>query len=124
MTKNALAFVHDTLLDGGINYEFGDYNSDIKYPYWVGEYFDHGDENEDGMSESDFTLSGFSRGKWLSLENDRERIESIFSDCTTILKNGSGVAITYEGCLIVPTGDAELKRMQITLKIKEWKVNV
>ena len=123
MTKAVLGFIDKILSEAGLNYELEEWTAKIEYPYWVGSYTTYEAENEDGMCEADFTLSGFSRDKWITLENDREIIESLFSDCTTILENGSGVDISYNGCLIVPTGDAELKRMQITLKIKEWKVN-
>lgn len=122
MTKALLHYIDKRLSDAGINYELAEWTAEISYPYWVGDYNENGAENEDGMFECDFTLDGFSRGKWITLENDREIIESIFSDCTTILDNGSGIDVSYSGSMIVPTGDAELKRMQIKLKIKEWKV--
>lgn len=124
MTKAALKFINDTLENAGINYDFAERKRGIIYPYWVGEYADLGAENEDGMSEYSFTLNGWTRGEWLDLENERETVESFFSDCTTILENGSGIDISYAGAQIIPTGDAELKRMQINLNIKEWKVTV
>lgn len=124
MTKTVLKFINDRLTDNSINYEFGEWTSPIIYPYFVGEYSDLGSDTEDGLCESDFTLNGFTRGMWLDLENAREAIEELFSDCTTILENGSGVDISYSGCLIIPTGDSELKRIQINLKIKEWKVSI
>ena len=42
---------------------------------------------------------------------------------TTILPNGNGLAIFYAGSLVVPTGDEELKKIEIHLRINEWKVN-
>ncbi len=124
MTKAALAFINRKLTDSAINYEFGEWTSAIVYPYFVGEYNDAGSNTEDGLSESSFTLNGFTRGTWLDLENSREIIEDLFSDCTTILENGSGIDISYSGALIVPTGDDALKRIQISIKIKEWKVTI
>lgn len=124
MTKTALKFINNTLESAGINYDFAERKRAVVYPYWVGEYTDLGADNEDGMSEANFTLDGWTRGEWLDLENDRETIESLFNDCTTILENGSGIDISYAGAQIIPTGDAELKRMQINLTIKEWKVTV
>ena len=38
-------------------------------------------------------------------------------------EDGSAVAIFYATSLVVPTGDAELKRIQINLDVKEWSVN-
>lgn len=122
MTKTLLKFISDQLESAKINYEYGEWNSEIVYPYFVGEYTDLEPYTEDGLQESDFTLNGFTRGGWIDLETAKETIERLFQDYTTILDNGSGISISYSGCLIVPTGDAELKRIQITLKIKEWKV--
>lgn len=124
MTKNVLGFISTKLTQAGINYEYGEWNSPVRYPYFVGTYNEYEPTEEDGLHEVDFTLDGFSSGSWITLENARETIERAFYDCTAILDNGSGVDISYGGALIVPTGDAELKRIQITLKIKEWKVNI
>lgn len=124
LTKEVLKFINDKLTDRGINYDFDEKKPPIVHPYFVGDYSDLGSSTEDGLFESEFTLNGFTRGEWLTLENAREIIEELFSDCTTILENGSGVSISYSGCLIIPTGDSELKRIQITLNIKEWKVTI
>lgn len=123
MSKDVLCFIDKILTSEKINYEFGEWTSDIVYPYFVGEYQESPPINEDGLHEATFILVGFSRGSWLDLENAKETIEKLFSNLTTILSNGSGVAIFYEGAMIVPTGDAELKRIEIRLNIKEWKVN-
>lgn len=106
----------------GINYEFGSWNSKIVYPYFVGEYQETPNQNEDGMKETTFILNGYSRGTWLELENAKEKIENLF-DMYLATENNTSVAIFYENSNIIPTGDAELKRIQINLSIKEWKVN-
>ena len=124
MTKTLLKFINDKLTSASINYELGEWASDIVYPYFVGEYYETGFDTESGLSECDFTLDGFTRDTWDTLETARETIERLFSDCTTILENGSGVDISYSDSLIVPTGDSELKRIKISLKIKEWKVTI
>lgn len=123
MTKTLLKFISDKLIGAGINYEFGEWNSEIVYPYFVGEYADLEVYTEDGLQESDFTLNGFTRGSFIELETVKEKIEKLFSNCIELLSNGSGIMISYSGSLTVPTGDAELKRIQISLSIKEWKVN-
>ena len=40
---------------------------------------------------------------------------------TAILASGAGVAVFYGNASPVPTGDADLKRIQINLTIKEYK---
>ena len=68
MSIAALKIISDSLQSLGINYEFGVWTSEAVYPYWVGEYQETPPLNEDGMQETTFILSGFTRGKWLELE--------------------------------------------------------
>ena len=126
MSIEALKIISDSLKALGINYEFGVWTSDPKYPYFVGEYQEAPSLNEDGMQETTFLLTGFSRGTWLELENEKEKIAARFSKVggkTVIADSGSAVAIFYENSMILPTGDAELKKIEINLTIKEWRVN-
>ncbi len=122
MTIESLKFINKKLEENNINYEFMQWNKDIVYPYFVGEYQEAESLNEDGLQESTFILTGFSKGSWLNLEQAKEKIEKIFNSVTVILPSGNAMAVFYSGSLVVPTGDAELKRIQINLAIKEWKV--
>lgn len=122
MTIEVLKFISDRLTDAGINYEFGEWKSPIVYPYFTGEYQEESPITEDGLQEAEFVLNGFSRGSWYLLEQEKAKIEKLFSDCTSILPNGSGIDISYSGTLIIPPDDAELKRIQINLSIKEWRL--
>lgn len=92
--------------------------------YWVGEYqeIESMTKEEDGFHETSFILTGFTRGSWLSFEEAKAKIENGITK-TAILEDGSGIAIFYDSALVVPTGNDELKRLQINLTIKEWKVN-
>lgn len=127
MSKQALKLVSDAMASLGIEYGFVTYGKHpVVYPYFVGEYQETEGFTEDGLQESTFILTGFTRDSWLTLETAKEKIEDYFnrvSGYTAITANGSGVAIFYADSLIVPTGDAELKSIQINLSIKEWKVN-
>ena len=127
MSKNILKIVSDAMDELGLEYGFGVYEkSPIVYPYFVGDYSETEPMNEDGLQETTFKLTGFSRGSWLTLENARESIEKYFNKVygkTVMVDGGSAVAIFYANTLIVPTGDAELKRIQINLHCKEWSVN-
>lgn len=122
MTIESLKYINEKLDGININYEFLQWTKDIIYPYFVGEYTETESLEEDGLQESTFILNGFTRGSWLELEQAKEKIEKIFNQ-TVILPNGNGLAVFYSGSLVIPTGDAELKRIQINLAIKEWKVN-
>lgn len=127
MSKNLLKVVSDGMAELGIEYEFGEYTKEpIVYPYFVGEYTETEPMTEDGLQETTVLLTGFSRGKWLTLENAKAKIENYFNKVygkTVMVDDGSAVAIFYGNALIVPTGDEELKKIQINLQCKEWKVN-
>ena len=127
MSKQVLKLVSDAMTSLGIEYDFGTYsNNPVVYPYFVGEYQETESMTEDGLQECTFILTGFTRDSWLTLEEAKEKIENYFnrvSGYTVITDSGSGVAVFYADALIVPTGDAELKSIQINLSVKEWKVN-
>lgn len=122
MSIETLKFIADALHGIGINYEFGQWSSEIVYPYFVGEYTESEPLTEDGLHEAEFMLTGFQRGAWLDLEMEKEKIERLFSNNVHMLPSGSGLAIYYAGAFVVPQ-EAGLKSMQINLRIKEWKVN-
>ena len=122
MTIESLQFIEDQLSGAGIGYEFGRWSSDvIPDPYWVGEYTETVPLTEDGLHESTMILTGTGTS-WLGLENDKAKIEKTFGK-TAILPGGTGLAVFYSGGFIIPTGDAALKRIQINLSVKEWRVN-
>ena len=130
MSKEVLNIIDSAMKSLGLEYGFGEYGGNSKgeivYPYWVGSYTETEPYTEDGLQESTVMITGFSRGSWLELENGKDKIEHHFnrvSGKVGIARSGNAVAIFYAGALIVPTGDAELKSIQINLSIKEWKVN-
>lgn len=127
MTTEALEIISNAMESLGIEYSFGMYNKNpIVYPYFVGEYTEPPGLTEDGSQEATFMLNGFSRETWLALEEAKQKIEGYFSRVygnTAITDDGTGIAIFYASALVIPTGDAELKRIQINLQVKEWKVN-
>ena len=126
MSMQALKAIAQGMNELQIPYEFSTWTQDIIYPYFVGEYQESEPLNEDGLQETTFLLTGFTRGNWLELEEAKKKIANYFnkvSSKTVIADDGTAVAIFYASALIVPTGDAELKRIQINLTIKEWSVN-
>ena len=128
MTMQMLKLVSDGMEAMGLEYDFETFKKKpIVYPYFVGQYTEQEPATEDGLQESTFMLTGFYRGEeWLDLEDAKEKIENYFnrvSGKTAITDNGSAVAVFYMGSLVVPTGDDDLKSIQINLNVKEWKVN-
>jgi hypothetical protein len=128
MSKRVLKVVSDGMKSLGMEYGFGTYaKQPVAYPYWVGEYTESETITEDGLQDGKFLLTGFHRGTWLELEDAKEKIENYYNQVsgkTVITDNGSAVAVFYGNSMIVPTGDAELKSIQVNLITKEWKVTV
>lgn len=126
MSQQVINVISDAMEALNLEYGFVEYSGDpITYPYWVGEYTETESFTEDGLQEATFLLTGFSRESWAELEAEKELIENCFNQIsgkTVIADNGSAVAVFYAYSLIVPTGDAELKSIQINLSVKGWKV--
>ena len=124
MTVKGLGYIADKLDSAGIPYCFEEWTKEIQYPYFVGEYNESETESEDGENESIFILTGTSRKSWIELENAKADIRKIFPDdgVTAILEDETGIAVFYSSAMPVPTGTEELKRIQINLKVKEWRV--
>lgn len=122
MSIEGLKFIADEMASLGIHYAFMEWNSDVVYPYFIGEYSETESFSEDGLQEATVIVTGTTINSWLELEQARTKIENHFRNITAILSNGNAIAISYAGSLTVPTETAELKRIQTNLAIKEWKV--
>ena len=124
MSISALKFISEKLERLKIPYAFEEWTAnEVPDPYFVGEYneVESTEREENGYQETTFILTGTGR-KWLGLEQAKEIIENNITE-TAILPNGNGIAVFYSNSFPVTTGDAELKRIQINLTIKEWRVN-
>lgn len=118
-----LKFINEQLSALGIPFEFGEWTSDIKYPYFVGEITEDEPMTEDGAEEATFILTGFHRGKYIDLEECKAKIRKHFDPIHGLrAKTDSGaIAVFFAGAFNVPTGEADLKRIQINLNVKTWK---
>ena len=125
MTIEALDVISNAMSEMGLAYSLVERKAKPVYPYFTGEYQEIEPLSEDGMEETTFLLNGFSRADWLSLEEAKAKIKEKFDPKGGLIvttDTGSVVAIFYSDSLVIPTEDAELKRMQINLTIKEWSV--
>lgn len=125
MSIEALGLISGLMETLGLGYEFMEWTSAPVYPYFVGEYQETVPQNEDGEQETTFILTGFSRGSWVQLEEAKKKIKKYFTEAGRIAttESDSAVAIFYANSFPVPTGDAELKKIQINLTVKEWSVS-
>lgn len=119
-----LKFLNEQMKAIGVPYEFGLWTSDVKYPYFVGEQpSPEAFPAEDGSEVSTIILTGFHRGKIIDLETVKENIKGHFSPIHGLRSrtDSGSIAVFYDGSFYVPTGEADLKKIQINLTIKEWK---
>ena len=118
-----LNFIKDQMGKIAVPYEFGEWSSDVKYPYYVGEITEEPPTTEDGAEQSTLILNGFHRGKLIKLERDKEKIKKHFHPIYGLRGNtdSGAIAVFFDGSFYIPTGEGEAKRIQINLKIKEWK---
>lgn len=125
MTNNALMAINQSMQQLDIDYSFGiNSKNPITYPYCVGEYSEIEVDSEDGLQETTFMITAFSRTSWADLETIKNNIEQYFDQNgrSFMADDGSGIVIMYNNAIMVPKEDPELKSLQINLIIKEWKV--
>ena len=111
-----------------IPYRLGQWNSVVEYPYSTGEITEESPTTEDGHETSELLITVFHRGKdaLLELEEVKEKIKKHFSPIYGLrdeTENGT-IVIFYNGSFFIPTGEADLKKIQINLSIHEWKGDV
>lgn len=118
-----LKFIKNQMEAIGIPYEFGEWTGEVAYPYFVGEITEEATTTEDGFEQATFMVTGFHRGKYIDLEREKESIRRHFNPISGLraeTETGT-IAAFYEGAFYVPTGEADLKKIQINLLLKEWK---
>lgn len=120
---SALGIINTELNSIDVPYEFMEWTDPVHDQYWVGEYSETPTTTEDGYKEGTVILTGTTKGSWLELEQTRAKIEKHFHPICGLRKSTEegAVVIYYGNSFPVPTGEADLKRMQINLQVKEWK---
>lgn len=124
MSIAALSFMENLMQGMGVPYQFMRWEKQPPDDYYtVGEYIESPSltREESGRQDSTFILRLFTRKSWMKLEQAKAKIESAVP-ITAILPDGTGIAVFYESGMVVPTGDMQLKSMQINMTIQEWKV--
>lgn len=118
-----LKFINEQMGVIAVPYEFGQWSSTITYPYFVGEVTEEPILTEDGCEESTLILTGWHRGNFIDLETEKAKIKKHFHPIYGLRgSTDSGtIAVFFDGAFPVPSGEADLKKIQINLKIKEWK---
>lgn len=119
--RKIIADAMETLV---INYAYLEWLDEPVDLYFTGEYQEGEAVDESGQTDISFILTGFSRVGIEALEEAKEAIKQYFDKISgmVIADKESAVAIFYAGSFPVRTQDAELKKIQINLNIKEWSV--
>ena len=123
MTRESLAFIASTLFKAGIRYAYQRWNGKGADMYWIGSYVEQQYLPEDQSQLTLFLLDGFSTsGSWSRLEAEKETIKASFADVRELLTSESGISVRVESVQTFPTGTADVKRIEIQLLVKEWRV--
>lgn len=126
MTTEALNYISQYMDGLDLPYSFDLWRGDPPDLYFVGEYqeIDTDNQQDTGYEEAQFTLVGFGRGDdaVLNLEKAKEKIKRS-SNQTAILPSGSGLAVFYNTGIPVDTGVPDVKRVDIKITVKEWRVS-
>ena len=123
--SNVRKIIADAMESLGLNYAYLEWLDDPVDMYSTGEYQEGEAVDESGQVPISFILTGFSRVGIEALEEAKETIKQHFDKVSglVIADKESAVAIFYAGSFPVRTMDAELKKIQVNLNIKEWSVN-
>lgn len=125
MSVIALNYVNQMMQEIEVPYRFGRWEGTPPEWYCVCESYTEiplPNKEEDGRHETTLYLRLYTRQNPIVLEEAKEKIEKHFNR-TGILEDGSGISVSYENGMFVPTMDNTLHSMKINLKIQEWRVN-
>ena len=118
-----LKFINEQMTAIAVPYEFWEWTSPVKYPYGVGEITEDPITTEDGEEQSTLLLTFFHRGKMIDLLEIKEKIKKHFHPIYGLRGETEcgAIAVFYDGFFPIPSGEADLKKIQINLKIIEMK---
>lgn len=123
MTIEGLKFINQCMEELNVPYEFMEWTRPLSDLFFVGEYTERENQNEDGLEEATFILTGTTTNKYMELESVKDKIKKYFGHDgkTAILESGSGIAVCYSTAYVIPTDENEMHRIQINLDVKEWR---
>lgn len=102
-------------------YEFDNWKSELKLPYFVGEISEVPTLDEDGKREFDFILTGEDVNTYSRLLDYSESIEKRYKYGHSVVFNGGVVKIIYNNTITVPVEDEDVKRIQINITVYLWE---
>lgn len=107
-------------------YQFFEWGTKVSYPYWIGEYSEVSISAEDGSGEDVMMITGTTKTGVIDLEDGKEILQKAFpkiSGYHAVLDSGTHIIAYYDTTTMIPTDGNDIKRLQVNLQIKSWKVN-
>lgn len=115
-----LGFISQKLKEINVPYEFGEWTQTVSYPYFVGSFLETDYRFEDNCTVGTFTLDGWSRGSKITLIEMNDKIKNAFQDFQAVQKE-TAFFVRYGGSMSIPTGEADLFKITITLYTYVWE---
>ena len=117
--KKVLKIINDELNTMNIPYTFDGWDNEIELPQFIGDISETPTLNEDGLSEYTFILTGY------AMKNDNDYLFDVAERLKQRYKPSKivdSMVIMYNNTMPIETNTDDLKRIEITLKIKKWSV--
>ena len=102
-------------------YEFDNWKSERRLPYFVGEIAEIITSDEDGKREFDFILTGEDGETYSRLLDYSEIIKKRYKYGHSVVIDGGVVKIIYNNTIPVPVEDEDVKRIQINITVYLWE---
>lgn len=125
MTNEILEYMNLKLKEL-LPYQYYEWSTKAVYPYWIGEYSEVPSNAEDGSGEDTMMITGTTKGSVIDLENGKEILRKAFPAIIgyhAVLDSGTHILVFYDTATSIPTDGNDIKRLQVNLQIKSWKVN-
>ena len=119
--KKVLNVLNNEFKSIELPYEFDNWQSEVKLPYFVGEISEIPTLDEDGKREFDFILTGEDVNTYSQLLDYCEIIEKRYKYGHSVVIDGGVVKIMYENAITVPVEDDGVKRIQINITVYLWE---
>ena len=117
--KKVLKIINNELNTMNIPYTFDGWDKELELPQFIGEISETPTLNEDGLSEYTFILTGYAiKNEVGYLFEVAERLKERYKPSKIV----DGMVIMYNNAMPIETNTDDLKRIEITLKIKKWSV--
>ena len=117
--ETVLSIIAVAMADLGIQYEYERFNG-TGYPYWTGTYTGIDFSAENNRESGQMLLEGWTRERNLPLVRHADQIKKKFRNYQTAGANSSTV-VNFLSAITIPTGEADLKKIQIVLQTEHWE---